>query len=348
MKNAEKFWLDLLLDHNIDRCFSLPFDRYRLPNEHRTTCGISTSFYFNEDISENFLHYSLSNNITSECLLLSIYYIFLFKLTNGENDLCIGIDINNRYEQELMSIIGLFINTIPLKCHFDSNWSFTQLLFHVHQMMTNTFHYSYFPIHRISHQQQNSIFFRFQSNITKNRIMIDNRQLYSLPSVLKIDENETIMVECDFLLHIEHNPDNNQFLCKISGSLDLFNLTTISRISQRFHLLLEQLFLFPNNQINKPIYEFSLLLSDEKLLMKTINNTQISFPSSTCVHHELTYQVMKYSQKISVELDDQSLTYAELLYYSQILSLNLLNNYHIISGDIIYQCVERSLSMVSL
>jgi hypothetical protein len=66
------------------------------------------------------------------------------------------------------------------------------------------------------------------------------------------------------------------------------------------------------------------------------------------LYYELTYQVMKYSQKISVELDDQSLTYAELLYYSQILSLNLLNNYHIISGDIIYQCVERSLSMVSL
>ncbi|CAF4260204.1 unnamed protein product, partial [Adineta steineri] len=55
---------------------------------------------------------------------------------------------------------------------------------------------------------------------------------------------------------------------------------------------------------------------------------------------------MKHPQKLAVELDEQSLTYCELLYYVQVLSLTLLNEYLITPGEIICQCVERSLSMV--
>ena len=99
--------------------------------------------------------------------------------------------------------------------------------------------------------------------------------------------------------------------------------------------------------MKKPIYELSLILPDERILMESMNNTQILFSSVNCIHHEFVYQAMKYPQKLAVELDDQSLTYCELLYYVQLLSLNLLNNHHIIPGEIVCQCVERSLSMVS-
>ena len=81
--------------------------------------------------------------------------------------------------------------------------------------------------------------------------------------------------------------------------------------------------------------------------MKAMNNTQVLFSPSTCIHHEFVYQAMKHPQKLAVELDEQSFTYSELLYYVQRLSLELLINYRITPGDIVCQCVERSLSMVS-
>ncbi|CAF1454929.1 unnamed protein product [Adineta steineri] len=101
-----------------------------------------------------------------------------------------------------------------------------------------------------------------------------------------------------------------------------------------------------NSQMNKPIYEISLTLSTEQFLLRSMNNTQISFPSSTCIHHEFVYQVMKHPQKLAVAFDDQSLTYAELLHYSQVLSSHLLSRHLILPGEIICQCVERSLSMI--
>ncbi|CAF1486244.1 unnamed protein product, partial [Adineta steineri] len=102
-----------------------------------------------------------------------------------------------------------------------------------------------------------------------------------------------------------------------------------------------------DNQINKPINELTLTLSDEQYLMQSLSNSQIPFSSSLiCIHHEFVYQAMKHPQKLAVELDEQSLTYCELLYYVQVLSLTLLNEYHVLPGEIICQCVERSLSMV--
>ncbi|CAF4303485.1 unnamed protein product [Adineta steineri] len=81
--------------------------------------------------------------------------------------------------------------------------------------------------------------------------------------------------------------------------------------------------------------------------MQSLNNTQIAFPYPvTCIHHEFVYQVMKHPQKLAVELDEQSLTYCELLHYVQMLAVHLVDQYGIIPGEVISQCVERSLSMI--
>jgi non-ribosomal peptide synthetase component F len=71
------------------------------------------------------------------------------------------------------------------------------------------------------------------------------------------------------------------------------------------------------------------------------------FSPISCIHHEFVSQAIKHPQKLAVELDDQSLTFVELLYYAQVLFINLLSKQKVLPGDIICQCVERSISMVS-
>ena len=140
---------------------------------------------------KSFLTYSSSNNISLKHLTLAVYYVFLFKLTNGERDLCIGMNINNRYHDELKSIIGLFENIVPLRCRLDPHWSFDQLIKHVCDIGTSSMKYSYFPLQRILDQHPNitkpaflNIFFDFQSNHSesnKNEVMIGDAQLHRCP-----------------------------------------------------------------------------------------------------------------------------------------------------------------------
>jgi non-ribosomal peptide synthetase component F len=155
------------------------------------------------------------------------------------------------------------------------------------------------------------------------------------------------MSQFDFALNIQYNQSSNQLSCTIDASLDLFDLTTVNKITQRFHSMLEQLFNRRDVQMSKHIYELLLILQDERLLMQSMNNTQVILPSVSCIHHEFVSQAMKHPQKLAVELDDQSLNYSELLYYVQMLALNLLSQQRIVPGDFLCQCVERSLSMVS-
>ncbi|CAF3893426.1 unnamed protein product, partial [Adineta steineri] len=348
MTGASMFWLDALRDCHLDQSLSLPYDRYRLMNEYQTNRTTSFSFGFGQDLSHHFLLYALLNNIKYEHLAIATYFIFLFKLTNAQKDLCISMNIDNRYRDELKSIIGLFENVIPLRCHLTPAWSLSQFIENVRETTTNSMKYSYFPLQRILSQHSNvskpaflDISFEFISSMTRSDnklIMIGDSQLCSIPFTININ---------DFSLLIQHDLSVNQLSCTINASLDLFNVETIDKISQRFHSILNQLFTSVDNQMNKSVYEISLTLPNERLVMQSMNNTQVSFSSSvTCIHHEFVYQVTKHPQKLAVELDEQSLTYGELLHYVQVLSLALLNEYHVFPGEVVCQCVERSLSMV--
>ncbi|CAF3936811.1 unnamed protein product [Adineta steineri] len=352
---ASMFWLDVLHDCKLDQSLPLPFDRYRLANEHRTGNGTSISFNFGQDLSHDFLTHASLSNISLEHLTFAIYFIFLFKLTNGHTDLCLAMNINNnRSGDELKSIIGLFENITPLRCQLDPHWSFHQLLEHIREVTTNSMKYSYFPLQHILNQHPHiskhaflDTSLEFISYKNSNTEMIGDSQL--VPGSFSFNTNkDEILSAFDFSLCIYHGMSINQLSCTINASLDLFNRGTVEKISQRFHFILNQLSAsIIDSQINEPIYEVSLILSNEQYLIQSMNNTQISSPSPvTCIHHEFVYQVMKHPQKLAVELDEQSLSYCELLYYVQVLSLTLLNEYHVVPGEIVCQCVERSLSMV--
>ncbi|CAF1139561.1 unnamed protein product [Adineta steineri] len=358
MTGASMFWLDTLHDCKLDQSLSLPFDRYRLSNKHRTGHTTSISFDFGQDLSHDFLTHVSLNNISLEHLIFAIYFIFLFKLTNGQTDLCLAMNIsNNRYRDELKSIIGLFENVIPLRCQLDPHWCFHQLLEHVQEITTNSMKYSYFPLQRILDQHPHISkhafldtsleFLSCAKNNDNNATMIGDSQFVAATFLFNDNEDETLSVS-DFSLSFHHDMNMNQLSCTINASLDLFNRETVEKISQRFHFILHQLSAsIIDNQINKPIYELSLTLSNEQYLIQSLNNTQTTFLSPlTCIHHEFVYQVMKHPQKLAVELDEQSLTYAELFAYVQMLAVHLLDEYGIIPNEVISQCVERGLSMV--
>ncbi|CAF1535009.1 unnamed protein product, partial [Adineta steineri] len=204
MSGASMFWLDVLHHCKLDQPLSLPFDRYRLSNEHRTCHTTSISFDFGQDLSHHFLTHASSNNISLEHLTFAIYFIFLFKLTNGQTDLCLSMNINNnRYRDELKSIIGLFENVIPLRCQLDDpHWSFHQLLEHVQERTTNSMKYSYFPLQHILNQHPHISkhafldtsleFISYKSNNDNNAVMIGDSRLVPGSFSFKINEDEML------------------------------------------------------------------------------------------------------------------------------------------------------------
>ncbi|CAF1193790.1 unnamed protein product [Adineta steineri] len=249
------------------------------------------------------------------------------------------MNTHTRYKDKLKSIIGLYENLILLRCQLDRHGSFHGLVEYVQEMATNCMKYSYFPLQQILAQHSDCskptfLDISFDFVTIEKKIMIGNSALCSIPLSITMDEDEDVN-KFDFILTIQYDLNISQFSCTINASLDLFIQETINKISQQFHSILYDLFTSVNH----------IILPNERLLIQSMKNTQVLFPSATCMHHEFIYQVIQHPQKVTVELDEQSLTYTEFLYYVQQFSLVLLNKYNVKSSDIICQCVEQSLFM---
>ncbi|CAF1681529.1 unnamed protein product [Adineta ricciae] len=354
MSGASMFWRDVLHGCQLDRLLPLPYDRHRLTNEHRTGRTALISFDLDENISHDLFTCASYNGISLRQLTLALYYIFLFKVTDGERDLCVGMNINNRYRSELKTIIGLFDNIIPLRCHFNPNLSFQQHLQKISDMERSSMEFSYLPLDRIFDQHPGSsssflsVCFDFGSNqngISQNDLMVGVTSLRPLFG-LNNESEYKISNQFDFTISIKHDIITDQLSCAIYTSVDLFSKASMETMANRFLHMVQSACDITNSLATRAINELSTALPTEQLLMQSVNNTatQTSFP--TCLHHDFVQRVTEYPQKLAVELDEQSLTYSELLHYGQLLSLHLMNEYGVTRGETICQCIERSISTV--
>ncbi|CAF1215328.1 unnamed protein product, partial [Adineta ricciae] len=270
-----------------------------------------------------------------------------------ECDLCIGIYTHGRYRNELQTLIGLFEKIIPCRCQINPHQSFNEFIQQIRLIMTNSLKYSYFPFQRLFDQILNPTFlqtrFYFWSNLIENRFdQISSDENHLLSPIFNTNEIilQNTIGQCDFSLTILYNSINEEYSCQINACQTLFGIFTINKLLQRFQILLEQIFQ-TSDHLPKSIFQFSLILPDEMTLFtQSLLNTQIKLPSVHCIQHEFAQRSNEQSQKVAVELDEQYLTYDELLYYSQYLALYLYQKYEIKPGEILCQCVQRSLSLV--
>ena len=166
------------------------------------------------------------------------------------------------------------------------------------------------------------------------------------------DTNNTTSIcptKFDLSLTIYYDQNENMLRLTIDGSSDLYNQSTIEDLSHRFNILCQQLFSSSTFDLKRqPIYQISLLLPTEQDLIKQFNNQSEIRTRNTvyCIHQAFIEQTMKYPNKLAITLDDQCLTYQQLLTRVEHLSFILINENRVESGDVICQCIDRSIEMI--
>ena len=88
----------------------------------------------------------LSTNlkITPYMLLLSIYYILLYKYTS-QNEIVVGSPIANRTNNGLYNIIGMFVNSLPIKVNIQPNTSFIDFVNIVKNICLENYKHQEYP-----------------------------------------------------------------------------------------------------------------------------------------------------------------------------------------------------------
>ena len=118
------FWKHALSGY--DYLSRFPFDRIESKTDS-TNAGASEEYCLPQEISQRMIGLTREVGVTPFVLFVTVYNVLLYCYT-GVHDTIIGISASGRTTPETCGVIGMFVNTLPLRVNIKPTSTFSQLL----------------------------------------------------------------------------------------------------------------------------------------------------------------------------------------------------------------------------
>jgi amino acid adenylation domain-containing protein len=331
------YWQQQLAD--APSLLSLPTDRPR--SAIQTFNGTHQEFALSPKLTEKLTQLSREQGVTLFMTLLAAFNILLYRYT-GESDILVGSPIANRNESEIEGLIGFFVNTLVLRTDLSGNPSFRELLIRVRETTLGAYDRQDLPFEmlvealqperNLSYTPLFQVMFALQNNPLSS---IELAGLEVSPIKLK-----STIAKFDLTLGMETR--SSGLVGVWSYNTDLFDGSTIERMTGHFVTLLEGIVADPQERIS----QLPLLTEVERQqLLIEWNQTQADYPSDKCIHQLFESQVKRTPNAIAVVFENEQLTYSELNNRANQLA-NYLQSFGVGADVLVGICVERSIEMV--
>jgi hypothetical protein len=110
--------------------------------------GAAYELWLNEDLKKKLMNLAKTSNITLFLVMFTIYILFLHRFSQ-QKDISCSIVTAGRDHPALQYIIGIFVNSIPFKCHVDKERSFRSFLKRIDRDMKETVQHHAYPFERV-------------------------------------------------------------------------------------------------------------------------------------------------------------------------------------------------------
>jgi len=285
---------------------SLPTDRPR-PNQ-QSFAGGHLPFSLSWELTEKLTQLTQEQGVTLFMTLLTAYAVLLYRYTEQE-DILIGTPIANRNRSELEGLIGFFVNTLVLRIDLSGKPNFNQLLGRVREMAMDAYAHQDLPfemlVEVLQPERDLSHAPLFQVDFLLQNSPPSPLELTGLTATPLTTENDT--AKFDLTLGMENTGAELKGVWEYNT--DLFDRSTIERLTGNFITLLEALVVNPQ----QPIFQLPLLTEVEaKELLKDWNATEKAYPFHQCIHQLFEEQAARTPAAVAVVFEGQELTYQEL------------------------------------
>ncbi|CCH94319.1 McnC protein [Microcystis aeruginosa PCC 9432] len=285
---------------------SLPTDRPR-PNQ-QSFAGGHLPFSLSWELTEKLTQLTQEQGVTLFMTLLTAYAVLLYRYTEQE-DILIGTPIANRNRSELEGLIGFFVNTLVLRIDLSGKPNFNQLLGRVREMAMDAYAHQDLPfemlVEVLQPERDLSHAPLFQVDFLLQNSPPSPLELTGLTATPLTTENDT--AKFDLTLAMENTGAGLQGVWEYNT--DLFDRSTIERLTGNFITLLEALVVNPQ----QPIFQLPLLTEvQSQELLEDWNATEKEYPFHQCVHHLFEEQAARTQDAVAVVFEGQELTYQEL------------------------------------
>ncbi len=273
--------------------------------------------------------------------LYSAFAVLLARYSN-QHDQIIGTTIANRTRPESKSLIGFFINMLPLRTDLSANQSFSALLEQVRQTTLDAYQHQDLPFEKmveavrpersLSHEPLIQVVFDLQS-ASFQELTLTDLTVSTMPLGLHVSHY-------DLALSMLETPDGLRG--NVEYSTALFTAATIERMMGHFCVLLEAICADPN----RPVLQLPLLPpKEEREILVEWNDSQVAYSQDQCVHHLVEKQAAQKPDATAVVFAGQTLCYGELNRQANQLAHHL-RVLGVTTETVVGICLERSVALV--
>lgn len=244
-KQLESFWInEFKLDIPI---LELPSD-YKRPLLKKGT-GSNFSFEINQEITNEIKSFIEEKNITLFMFLIAVYGLFLSKRT-GQSDVVIGTPVAGRSHADLQSIIGVFLNMLPIRLEVEKQNTFINYLETVKEKCLNCF------------DHQNYSFDSLISTLdltrdTSRNPLFDTMLVVQNMDLKDLKTNDLDFNQYEFDLGISQLDlsfivfeNENKLDFTVEYSTELFEESTVLLFAEEFQLLLNRILKKPDELLS--------------------------------------------------------------------------------------------------
>jgi len=335
IQKQKQYWLERFRNHT-------PFEV--MPDKPRpalqTTNGDVVSIQLPRVVTDAIQEVSRKNGNTFFITACAAFLTLLYRYT-GQEDITIGTQVSGRNLVEHEQIIGLFLNTLPLRNDLSGNPIFPQLLERVQEVVIQAMAHQDTPFEHlveiVNPKRDLSRNPLFQVNFMLQRSLVTSRHYdtFSLVDVPSRPAGAMYDLNC---LMVER-PDG--WRVSIQFNTDLFEVQTAARMLHHFERLLGEI----GTNAERRIAEFPLLTDEENKLLAQWNQTAGALPQQKSVHELFEVQADRTPNTVAVVCGREECTYSELERRANQLAHYLLG-LGVQPGERIGLCLERSVNMM--
>lgn len=234
-------------------------------------------------------------------VLLSACQVLLHRYTDQE-DIAVGISSAGRSQQALESLIGFFVNILPVRCRIQGNDSFINILRQVKANALAAYEHQEVPLEKITGESSEPfrVVFALHNAPAAEMLRLEGVNI-------SIETPGQVAAPFDISFHLMETPDG-LYLDLICNST-LYKEDTVRKMATHYFRLLEAIVQDPI----APVGSLNMLNHDEQnQLVHRFNDRGSIYPAELPVHRVFEAQAKATPTAVAVMAGNEKISYSEL------------------------------------
>lgn len=303
--------------------------------------GNTISLCLDEENTGRLKAFAASTGTTPFMVLFAGYHALLSRYTNQE-DVITGVPLAGRRQEEVQPLIGMFVNTMPMRCYPEKSKPFAQLLHEVKAALLHTFEHQDYELEELVRT------LNIRRDASRN-LLFDTLFVMQNTGTLELQlEGANVSLHPYFHpiskydLMVDITEESDRIRIDLQYCTDLFEQNTVEAFGSRFLRMLADAIEHPEKKIG----ELDMLNAEEEsFVIHQFNDTVSPYRDHMTIHELFEEQVQCMPDKPALVFGDQSMSYRELNERSNRLAYTLRTK-GVVPDQAVGLMVDRSFEMI--